>query len=205
MELNKEVILSLELLTEKDKSFFGLFCVKRISGLYELFDDLIEVEKLEPSNKNYTLVKCIIKHLEESLLSDFEIQQSAIDGFIDELNSVPFNDIYGSCDEFMLAANVLASIENVLNFLIKKDERYLARCSDLLINTINIIISSNHHTIDDGISYLEKEHLLAKYHAKEIEIQLAFIKMLRENVSGNDLMAFIGNHLILISNYKNRS
>ena len=116
MDVNKEVILSLGILSEKDKSFFGLFCAKRISGLYELFDHLIEHEKLESPNKNYELVRGIIKYLEESLLNDIEIQRSTIDGFINDLKSLPFNDLYGSCDAFMLAANVLSSIENVLNF-----------------------------------------------------------------------------------------
>ncbi|TCC99696.1 hypothetical protein [Pedobacter hiemivivus] len=202
MDVNKEVIFSLGLLSEKDKSFFGLFCVKRISGLYDLFDHLIELEKLESPNKNYELIRGIIKYLEESVLSNIKIQRSTIDGFTEKLNSIPFDDLYGSCDEFMLAANVLSSIENLLNFHVKKDEKYIVKCIDLLINTINIIVSQHLFNIDDGISYEEKEHVLVKHYAREIEIELTFIEMLRKNASGNELIAFINDHLILISKYE---
>ena len=199
MDVNKEVILSLGILSEKDKSFFGVFCAKRISGLYELFDHLIEHEKLESPNKNYELVRDIIKYLEESLLNDIEIQRSTIDGFINDLKSLPFNDLYGSCDAFILAANVLSSIENVLNFHKKKDQRYIVRCGDLLINTINVIVSEHLLTIDDGSSYEEKEHVLAQHCAREIEIELTFVEMLRKNAGANELVAFINDHLMLIS------
>lgn len=57
--------------------------------------------------------------------------------------------------------------------------------------------------IDDDISYEEKEHVLAKHYCREIEIELTFIEMLRKNASGNELMAFINDHLILISQYEN--
>lgn len=202
MNVNKEVILSLELLSEKDKSFFGLFCVKRISGLYELFDHLIEQEQLESPNENYALVRGVIKYLEESLLNGIEIQRFAIDRFMDDLKSLPFNDLYGSCDAFMLAANVLSSIENVLNFQVNKDQRCIVRCVDLLINTINVIVSEHLLTIDDGISYEEKEHVLAQHYTREIEIELTFVEMLRKNAGANELVAFINDHLMLISKYE---
>lgn len=205
MDVNKEVILSLGLLSEKDKRFFGLFCAKRISGLYELFDNLIEHEKLESPNENYELLRGIIKYLEESLSNDIEIQRCDIDGFIADLQTLPFNDLYGSCDAFMLAANVLSSIENVLNFHSRKDEKHIISCSDLLINTINIIASEHLLTLDDGTSYEKKECVLAQYYAKEIKIQLSFVEMLRKNSNGDELKAFINNHLILFSDLKNLS
>lgn len=57
-------------------------------------------------------------------------------------------------------------------------------------------------TIDDGISYEEKEHVLAQHYTREIEIELTFVEMLRKNAGGNELVAFINDHLMLISKYE---
>lgn len=173
MKNNKEIFIELNKLSEDQIKLFGLICLKRIFPLYQLFDALIDSEDIESTSENYLFIKDAISKIENEN-SGIEV----IMNIKEHMDEIPFDDIYGSSDEFMLGANVLACLENTINYILNKETKFIEKCSDLMINSINIIVSKN---TPQDTEYNDKETILKDHYEEELAVQLEAIFLLKNN------------------------
>lgn len=189
MEINKIVYAELEKLNANKKMAFGIFCCERIIELYAVFDKMIaenELESLAEHNDGTSIVVATLQFTKQLDMDNVVVTNEAVRNRINEcVRLIPDDDDYDGGIETALGQLTAASVGYLLEYYLKRDEKFIQRTSNAVINVVNNIISDDYYNTHPGGTYEEKEAILAAAYQKEVAIQLAFIGML-ENNTGQD-------------------